>query len=374
MTGRPFLAALLCLILGASTASPCVAGAGAQVDRTELQARLKRVSADLFTRTDRAQESIRELKAILAIDPSLAEAHMLLGIAYRGTGSPDLMGEAVAELRQALALDQTLTPARLYLAYVYLDLGRIDRARDELQTALEKVPGQPQFLALLGDAERRLKNPKRAIELLDQALAADPSFLQARYYLGLALFDVGQPARAIGELETVVKAGARVADAYLSLGTAYLDAGRTDAGLEILSQGTHLDAARPDLRIQLARAYRLKRRFPQAAAQLEIAAPRIRTTVASSFAHQPEIEFAYQVETGLLAAGRGQYGAAATALKHALELEPDHGPTHREISVVYTKLGNARLAAQHAARAAALGSPVASGANKTPAATAKDKK
>ncbi len=374
MTGRPFLAALLCLILEAIAASPYVAGAGAQVDRTELHARLKRVSADLFTRTDRAQESIRELKAILAIDPSLAEAHMLLGIAYRGTGSPDLMGEAVAELRQALALDQTLTPARLYLAYVYLDLGRVDRARDELQTALEKTPGQPQFLALLADAERRLKNPKRAIELLRQALAADPSFLQARYYLGLALFDVGQPAQAIGELETVVKAGARVADAYLSLGTAYLDAGRTDAGLEILSQGTHLDAARPDLRIQLARAFRLKRRFPQAAAQLDIAAPRVRTTVASSFAHQPEIEFAYHVETGLLAAGRGQYGAAATALKHALELEPDHGPTHREISVVYKTLGNATLAAQHAARAAALGSPVASGANKTPAAAPKDKK
>ena len=355
MTGRPFLAVLLFLILEANAA---LLGVPAQADRSELQARLKRVGADLFTRTDRADAAIRELKAILALDPSMAEAHMLLGIAYRATGSPDLMGEAVAELRQALALDETLAPARLYLAHVYLDLGRVDRARDELQTALDKVPGQPQFLSLLGDTERRLKNPKRAIELLREALAKDPSFLQARYYLGLALFDVGQPRDAIAELEMVVKAGAREADAYLSLGTAYLDAGRLDEGLEILSQGTHLDAARPDLRIELARAYRLQRRFPQAAAQLEVAAPRVRTMVAASFAHQPAIEFAFHVETGLLAAGRGQFSNAATALTQALELEPDHGPTHRELSIVYTRLGNAKLAAQHAARAKALGSAV----------------
>jgi len=354
MTGS-FLAVLLCLILEANRAA---LGVPAQADRSDLQARLKRVGADLFTRTDGADAAIRELKAILAIDPSLAEAHMLLGIAYRANGSPDLMGEAVAELRQALSLDETLAPARLYLAYVYLDLGRVDRARDELQAALDKVPGQPQFLALLGDTERRLKNPKRAIELLRQALATDPSFLQARYYLGLALFDAGQPRDAIAELEAVVKSGARVADAYLSLGTAYLDAGRVDEGLEILSQGTHLDATRPDLRIELARAYRLKRRFPDAAAQLAIAAPRVRTTVASSFAHQPAIEFAFYVESGLLAAGRGHFSTAATALKQALELEPDHGPTHRELSIVYTRLGNAKLAAQHAARAKALGSPV----------------
>ena len=39
--------------------------------------------ADVFTRTDRVAEDITELKAILALDPKSAEAHMLLGIAYR---------------------------------------------------------------------------------------------------------------------------------------------------------------------------------------------------------------------------------------------------------------------------------------------------
>jgi hypothetical protein len=41
--------------------------------KTSIQERLKRVSADLFTRSDRVDDAIHELKAILAIDPNSAE-------------------------------------------------------------------------------------------------------------------------------------------------------------------------------------------------------------------------------------------------------------------------------------------------------------
>jgi tetratricopeptide (TPR) repeat protein len=344
MAGPSHLSAILLLLT-------TVAFGQAVPTRDELMARIKRVSAELFTRTDRADESIRELKAILAADPGIAEAHMLLGIAYRGQASPDLMGEAVAELRQALALDPGLTPARLYLSYVYLDLGRVDRARDELQTALAKTPNQPQFLALLGDTERRLKNPARAVELQQQALKTDPSFMQARYYLGLALFDLGRRAEAIAQLEQVVASGVKAFDAYIALGTAYLDAGRLNEGLEILSQGTHLDAGRPDVRIQLARGYRLKGQLAQAEAQLRVAEPRVRTVVASSFAHQPQVELDYLVEQGLLAARRGRLPAAIESLKKALDIEPDDRTVHRELAQLYTRSGNSKLAAEHAARA-----------------------
>ena len=48
-------------------------------------------------------------------------------------GSPDLIGEATAELRQALAIDPRFAPARFYLAHLYLDMGRAQRAREELR-------------------------------------------------------------------------------------------------------------------------------------------------------------------------------------------------------------------------------------------------
>jgi hypothetical protein len=39
---------------------------------------------------------------------------VLLGIAYRGLGTQEMLAEAIAELRQAIDLDPTLMPARFY--------------------------------------------------------------------------------------------------------------------------------------------------------------------------------------------------------------------------------------------------------------------
>src|SRR6476660_8111231 len=94
-------------------AAPQIAAGTVTIDE-----RLKRVSSDVFTRTDRITEDIAELKSILAIDPKSAEAHMLLGIAYRTEGSAELMSEAAAELRQAVALDPSSVSARFYLAHM----------------------------------------------------------------------------------------------------------------------------------------------------------------------------------------------------------------------------------------------------------------
>src|SRR6188472_3661694 len=86
--------------------------------------RMDRVRAQIFASADQAKAAIPELKRILAIDANLAEAHLLLGVAYRGSGTGIMVGEAKAELQQALDLEPGLIAARLMLAQVYLDLGR----------------------------------------------------------------------------------------------------------------------------------------------------------------------------------------------------------------------------------------------------------
>ncbi len=123
------------------------------------QETLIRIRTDLFSAAPRLNEDIRDLKGVLGTDPKSVEAHVLLGIAYRGLGTQEMLAEAVAEFRQALDIDPTFTPARFYLAHIYLDFGRPARAKEELEAALEQAPGNPQFMALLGEAERQLKNP-----------------------------------------------------------------------------------------------------------------------------------------------------------------------------------------------------------------------
>ena len=340
-------------------ATPLLAGSQADAAKAPTQEKLNRIGAELLSGTGRPDEAIRALKDILAVDPGSAEGHMLLGLAYRTAGAPEFMGEAVAELRQALALDPTFVPARFYLAHIYLDLGRFERAREELDAALAQAPRNPQFLTLLGEVERRLKNPRRSLEVLTEVLQIDPSSAQAHYYLGLTLFDLGRPNEAIKELEAVVRSGEKRAEVYLSLGAAYLDAGRLDEGLEILSQATHIDPARPDIRIQLARAYRLKGQLDKAEAQLQVAVPQGPASVASPFVEQRQLEFDLFLEQGLLRVQQGKLVAAADAFRKVLEIDPSHGPTNHHLAEVYLRQGQYVRAQEYATRAEKLGFPLA---------------
>jgi tetratricopeptide (TPR) repeat protein len=332
-------------------AAPQIAAGTVTIDE-----RLKRVSSDVFTRTDRITEDIAELKSILAIDPKSAEAHMLLGIAYRTEGSAELMSEAAAELRQAVALDPSSVSARFYLAHMYLDLGRPERARDELQTALEKVSGQPQLLGLLGESERQLGNAARSVELTRQALQIAPTFAEARYYLALALLDLGQRDEAIPELERVAQSGVQRAELFQALGTAHLDAGHLDPALENLQRAVDLDATHPDLLVQLARAYRLKGQLANAQQQLARARTLVPATAVSAADQQTLRDLS--LEEGVIKLDQGQLDPAVRSLKKVVDLDPEYGPGHRYLAEAYIRQGLFARAQEEAARAEALGTPL----------------
>lgn len=319
---------------------------------------LNRVRADLFSASPHFQDDVRDLKTILAANPQSVEGHVLLGMAYRGLGTQEMLAEAVAEFRQAIDLDPGFAPARFFLAHVYLDLGRPNRAKEELESALEKAPGNPQFMASLGEAERQLKNPRKAIEVLRQALDADASLVQAHYYLGLALFDAGQTTEAVKELEQVVKSGAGRPEAYLALGTAYIEAARVDEAISTLLQGTKLDPVRPGLRIQLARAYRLKGQLDKAELEITRARPKPNAALAGSLTEHQQLEFDLYSEQGMIKMKRGQYVAATEAFKKVLAMDPNHGPTNNRIAEAYLQQGFFKLASEHAARAAKVGYPL----------------
>lgn len=321
-----------------------------------VQQRLDRVRTALLSRTGSVDDAVRELKAILAADPSSAEAHLLLGLAYRMQGSPEMLGEAKAELVQALAINPKFAPARYYLAQLYLELGRPSSAREQMETALAQHPGNPQFLALLGEAERQLGKPDRALTLNREALKSDESFAQARYYAALALNDLKRRTEAIAELERVVSSKPDVVDPYLALGTAYLDASRVDPALNVLTQGAAIDARRPDIHLQLARAHRLKKNFAKADEHLAMAKPPVTITQASLSSQQVEAEF--DIERGQLNMARGRLDDAIDAFRKVLDVDPNHGPTNRDLAQAYLLQGRFKEASAYASRAEKLGFPL----------------
>jgi tetratricopeptide (TPR) repeat protein len=312
-------------------AMPPASVAAQQVPPRAVQETLNRVAADLFSATPRPADAIEELRAILSDHPELAEGHMLLGIAYRAQGSPEMMSEAVGELRQAIALKPSLLMARLALARVYLDLARQSRARDELEDALEEAPGRPEVLSLLGEVERQLENPRRSVELNRQALQADATFMQARYYLGLALLDLRQHADAIRELEAVAQSGVNPGEAYLALGTAYVEGKRIQEGLKALREAARLDPSRPEAHIQLARAYRVAGQLDEALQQLKLAMPAAGDSLSTLYR---SIQSDLYMEEGLIRVQQGQLDAAADAFERVLALDAGHEPAKLQLSAI----------------------------------------
>ena len=330
--------------------------------------RLERVRADLFGTAPRLDENIRELTALLAIDPRNAEAHLLLGMAYRAQGKPEMVGETKAEFQQALDLNPGLLPARLLLAQTYFDQGRFDKARDELHTGLARAPGQPQFLALLAETSRQLGDARQAVEIARKVLQVDPAMGQARYYLGLALIDLGERDEAIKQFEDLVKAGMKLPDVLFALGSAYLDAGRLDEAVSTLSEGVQVAPGSAEIRLALARAYRSKGTLAQAERELKQAQPTESDRQPSAAYQQMEAKF--DTEWGALRLAQGRLVEAVAALEKAIKMAPEHGPAHRYLSEVLFRQGLFSRSLQEAQRAEKLGTPLPEALRKAIAAKA----
>lgn len=350
------IAAVVMLVASAAAAQqPPAASPPAAASSDSPQTRLARVRQQILSNPGRMSDAIPELTQILAADPTIAEAHMLLGVAYRAAGGP-MMAEAKAELQQALDLEPGLIAARLLLAQVYMDIGRYDSARDEANAGLVDVPGQPQFLAVLAESERHLGDPARALQLNRLALEADPSLAEAHFYLAMAMLDLGQRDEAIHELETLAKSGIGAPDVYLRLGAAYLDANQIDSAIAAFTQGARIAPANREIHVELARAFRLKGAIAQAEEQLASARPQAGNVQASGA--DERIDAAYNLETGLLRLQQNRLPAAADALGKAVTLAPNDGEGHRALAEVYARQGARAKAREEAAQADALGAPI----------------
>jgi len=96
--------------------------------------------------------------------------------------------EAIAELERAVALCPTFADLRTRLATLYRDTGQKERAREQLEIAKQY----------------------------------NPSYVQARVLLGVALLSSGDHGAAIGEFEAVLAqdAGHKGAQMYLKIAEA----------------------------------------------------------------------------------------------------------------------------------------------------------
>ncbi|HKA64009.1 MAG TPA: TonB family protein [Methylomirabilota bacterium] len=160
-----------------------------------------------FAGAGRTEEGLDLLHEAVAIDPTAARPHTMLGAVYSAQGR---LPEAIRELETAKGLDFRETDARVELGYVLLRLGREDEALAELRDALrvdrESVRAHVGVGTILSGRNRM----PEAIASLTYAIQLDAKYGPAHLRLAEALDKVGRPAEAWASAERAHGLGEQV--------------------------------------------------------------------------------------------------------------------------------------------------------------------
>jgi tetratricopeptide (TPR) repeat protein len=156
----------------------------------------------------RAHEAVNYARNYVAAQPADLQGHILLGDAYRAKGDAF---NAISAYKQVLNRDPTNQEALTRMGDALLATNRFSEARDIATRVLRARPGNVDASILLARASLRLKDPKKAIEVLE-ALKGPARTATALYVLGWAYHDHKELATAVIRFDEAHRAGSREAN------------------------------------------------------------------------------------------------------------------------------------------------------------------
>jgi len=180
------------------------------------------------------EQSFRTVMRAVAIDETLPDAHVILGInrafAFDWEGADH-------EFRRALELAPESTEAlRLYAFYYLLPMRRSNEAIALMKKALEMDPLLPVLQWAIGVAHFYAREWRQAIAQLRSVLEVDPHYWLAHAILGLIHIETGKADEGIRACETAAQLAGRNPYALGVLGWACARGGRADEARRVLKE------------------------------------------------------------------------------------------------------------------------------------------
>lgn len=221
----------------------------------------------------------------LAIEGDNEMAHNSLGLVYLQRGQLD---EAAQQFRQVIELNRHNVAPRLCLGVTYLRAQRIDDAIRTYREAIEVAPDSSwlhvnyghalEIKGDLGAAEKQYRralyldpedgaaknnlafvlalqntNLAEALDLADEAIAAQPEVASFHDTRGWVLFKMGRKRQAVSALQSAISLSPGNLAAQYHLGVAYDEMGEPDLAMP------HLRRAQRDFRFSADAARRIRR-------------------------------------------------------------------------------------------------------------------
>jgi Tfp pilus assembly protein PilF len=163
--------------------------------------------AKIYMDLGRLQPAERELEQADRLKPGVPHVLSLRGEIRRRSGDPQ---KALELNRSALAADREFSPARYYAGLALLDLRREDDALKELEAAAASRYVIPEMLTALASQYIQRGNFTHARNVLDRALALDPSRPETHLHLARLARVRRDFSRAHAELKIALPQRGRV--------------------------------------------------------------------------------------------------------------------------------------------------------------------
>ncbi len=313
-----------------------------------------------------------KIRMALEKSPKLPEA--LYYRAYIGFSQGATLTATASDLTQVIALDPAMTKAQLLLAEVY----RQQQDAPHAIEILEGILGRDPYNTAAGIQEAELET--NTTNTVQQSIAALNTMVakgaheiddydRARVYLEmgkLELFDNDYRA-AIDAFKSSIQSR-RTTAAYLALGNAYLHGGNLSDAETQYQTAVSSDSSSAEARFRLAHAYYLDHKYVLAIASysdgLRIQGDNPRALYGLSRAREKNGELdialdviekavklspdspAFIVLDGRLLREKGDYKKALAILSNAVGRFPDYAPLHTEYGVVLGDTGDYKDAIQ----------------------------
>ena len=304
--------------------------------------------------------AIAAYERALEIDPEMREGYYALGAALKKQS-------AGAAAKKAAASSPGPADDLRRRAQDALGQGDPRRARDLLEEALRLDDKDAEAHTLLGFALGQQGDLPAAVGHLERAIALRPDSSEAHYHLGVALWYSGEKERAAAQLRESVKLDPAAGEAHAFLGTVLRERGDWAGARVSLQRAIALlpptAAVFVDLGITYLRAGRLDHALGQFEAGLNVplasppapdwagAVAALRQALSARPADAPpqaggtsaanrERAEAHNLLGRLLGRAGATSDDVASALREAIRLRPDYAEAHNNLGLVLIQAGD----------------------------------
>ncbi|MBW2283832.1 MAG: tetratricopeptide repeat protein, partial [Deltaproteobacteria bacterium] len=188
----------------------------------------------LYLRQGRLDESIEELKLILAAWPEDDKTRYYLGTAYEENKD---LENALAQFRKIGPESKYFQSSRIHIAYILDSQGKSTEAIDVLESAIDGSEAEVELYLMLASLYEGLKKYDKGIEVAREGLKNDERNVDLLFRIGVLLDKKGDKEACLTEMRNILKIDPDHADALNYIGYTYAEKGiRLDEAMKLIKR------------------------------------------------------------------------------------------------------------------------------------------